>query len=107
MAYPNFQVDACTEVRDDIVKDYPVDQRHLAPGYPATPEEVVLQMSLAEVQELLADVRLTSDVMTAQRLQRLVRELGRFELAIDAIGGPAKLGNCPKKPQTSDVRRAA
>lgn len=90
-----------------IVKDHPAHQRNLYPNDPATPEQVVLSMTLGEVQELLAEVRMNSDFITAQKLKRLVRELGQFELAIEAIGGVACLGDQTRQPQSGDVRRAA
>ncbi len=89
------------------MKNRAAEQGNLNPEYTATPEQVVLSMTLREVQELLSEVRMNSDVLTAQRLKRLVRELGHFELAIAAIGGPACLGDQPGNPRASDVQRAA
>ena len=89
------------------MKNHADDQRNANPELPATPEEVVLSMTLSEVQELLSQVRMNSDVITAQRLRRLVRELGQFELEIDAIGGPASLGDRSKVSASVDIRRAA
>lgn len=102
---PHFQRHTCIEPRC-IVKDHPADQRHWTREDPVTPEHVVLNMTLREIQELLSDVRMSSDVITAQRLRRLVRELGQFELAIDAIGEPASLGNVPAEPMGAGRRVA-
>tara|TARA_Y100000385_G_scaffold15266_1_gene15501 strand:- start:155 stop:502 length:348 start_codon:yes stop_codon:yes gene_type:complete len=103
---PVFNGNAGSESRG-IVKDHAADQRNLNSESPATPEQVVLSMTLGEVQELLAEVSMSSDVITAQRLKRLVRELGQFELAIEAIGGPVCLGDQPTQPRSCDMRRAA
>ena len=89
------------------MKNHADDQRNANTELPATPEEVVLSMTLSQVQELLSQVRMSSDVITAQRLRRLVRELGQLELAIDAIGGPASLGDRCKVSASVDIRRAA
>ena len=89
------------------MKDHAYDQGILNPESPATPEQVVLSMTLGEVQELLAEVSMSSDVISAQRLKCLVRELGQFELAIEAIGGPVRLGEQPRQPHSGDERRAA
>ena len=105
-ACPFFEWDAAIKSRG-IVKAHAADQGNLNPEYPATPEQVVLDMTLGEVQELLFDVRMSSDVITAQRLKLLVRELGSFELPIHAIGGPACLGDQSKQPLSGDIQRAA
>lgn len=89
------------------MKDHAADQGNLNSESPATPEQVVLTMTLGEVQELLAELSMSSDVISAQRLKRLVRELGQFELAIEAIGGPVRLGQQPRQPKLGDERRAA
>lgn len=54
-----------------------------------TPEQVICQMSVTDLQELLEDLRMESSVATAIHLKRLVRELGNFEEAVDCIQGPA------------------
>ena len=88
------------------MKDHAADQENLKPYDPATPEQVVLNLTLGELQDLLAEVGLKSDAMTAQRLRHLVRELGNFERAMEAIGGPVLLGQ--RKPSASaDVRKVA
>jgi hypothetical protein len=89
------------------VKDHAADQGNLTPSHPATPEQVVSSMPVVEVQELLSDLGMHSDAINAQRLIRLVVELGKFELAIEAIGGPATLGDLSQQPEPGDVRRAA
>ena len=58
---------------------------------PVTPEQVVGRMSIADVQELLGDLGIAADVSTSRRFQLLVAELGRFELAIESIGGAATM----------------
>ena len=89
------------------MKGHAADQGNLNPEHPATPEQVVLNMPLGEVQELLCDVGMSSDVITAQRLKRLVCELRSFDLAIHAIGGPVCLGAQSKQPPSVDIQRAA
>ncbi|MFK8113119.1 MAG: hypothetical protein AB8B91_13005 [Rubripirellula sp.] len=54
-----------------------------------TPEEVVCQMSILELQELLGDLKMDSCGTAALRLQRLVQELGDFEQAVAILHGPA------------------
>lgn len=56
-----------------------------------TPEQVICAMCCDELRELLTDLKMESTVEAATRLQRLVRQLGRFEDAIDAFGGPASM----------------
>jgi len=60
---------------------------------PLTPEQVIAEMSYAEVQELLADLRLESSQAAALRLKRMVRELGQFEAAIEAFSQPPAIRN--------------
>jgi len=48
-------------------------------------------MSIADVQELLVELGIAADVSTSRRFQSLVAELGRFELAIESIGGAATM----------------
>ncbi|MDA7873685.1 hypothetical protein OAF37_01620 [Rubripirellula sp.] len=72
----------------------------------ATPEQVVTCMSAGEVQELLFELGMNSDMVTAQRLKALILELGQFELAIAAIGGPASLGHASKTSNHGYLRRA-
>ena len=72
----------------------------------ATPEQVVTCMSAGEVQELLFEIGMNSDAVTAQRLQALILALGQFELAIAAIGGPASLGHASKTSSEEYLRRA-
>ena len=50
---------------------------------------------------------MNSDVITAQRLKRLVRKFRNFELAMEAIGGPAFLAEQPRHFRSAEVRRAA
>lgn len=89
------------------MKDHAADQDDLNPDYPVTPEQVVLSLTLGELQELLSEVRMNSDVITAQRLKRLVRKFRNFELAMEAIGGPAILAEQPRHFRSAEVRRAA
>ena len=56
-----------------------------------TPEEVICQMSIAELQELLSDLSMDASTTSARTLQRLVRELQDFEAAIETIAGPATM----------------
>ena len=56
-----------------------------------TPEQVVGAMSVVEIQELLGDLGMVSDVVSSQRFKHLVGELGCFELAIEALGGAATM----------------
>jgi hypothetical protein len=55
---------------------------------PLTPEEVIGEMSVAEVQELLSDLRLDSSQPAAIQLKQMVRALGDFETAIEAFSQP-------------------
>jgi hypothetical protein len=72
-----------------------------------TPEQVVGSMSGGEIQELLSDLGMQADPGTAQRLRILVIELGNFELAIEAIGGPACMRALSKPVKPAPLRRAA
>ena len=56
-----------------------------------TPEEVITEMSYEELQELLQDLSMESSLSAAVRLKRLVRDLGQFEEAIEALGGPPSM----------------
>ena len=56
-----------------------------------TPEQVICQMRCDELKELLSDLNMESTAEAAGRFQRLVRELGRLEDAIEALGGPASM----------------
>ncbi len=56
-----------------------------------TPEQVICAMCCDEVRELLTDLKMESTVEAAIRLKRLVRQLGRFEDAIEAFGGPPSM----------------
>ena len=68
---------------------------------PKTPEEVIGELSYREVQELLAEISMDSSLETAVRMKRLVQRLGRFEAAVEALGGQARMTT------RSDSRRAA
>jgi hypothetical protein len=56
-----------------------------------SPEDVVLQMSYDDICELLSDLNMDSTLYSAIRLKRLVRERGRFELAIESLCGPVSI----------------
>ncbi len=60
-----------------------------------TPEELILNMSTDELQELLDDMGLTASQEMAQCIQSLVRETESLEAAIEALA------------EASPVRRAA
>jgi hypothetical protein len=72
------------------VADNPLDNP-LDNPCPVTPEQVVGAMSIADVQELLGELGMADDVSTSRRFQLLVAEYGRFELAIESIGGAATM----------------
>ena len=54
---------------------------------PLTPEELICQMSKAELMELLEELGMESSATMADGIKRLVRELGTLEGAIEAVGG--------------------
>jgi len=56
-----------------------------------TPEEVIGEMSTEELQELLEDLAMESSPAAAVRMKRLVRQLGHFESAVEALGGPPSM----------------
>ncbi|MDG2223426.1 MAG: hypothetical protein P8L85_18735 [Rubripirellula sp.] len=58
---------------------------------PLTPEEVIQEMALAELQELLRALSLDASVTNACRLQNLAAELDSFESAIERIAGPPSM----------------
>lgn len=57
----------------------------MSDGIPS-PEQVVAQFSIAELQELLTDLRLASTPTHARRFQNLVAELESFDEAIKIFG---------------------
>lgn len=60
-----------------------------------TPEELILNMSIDELQELLDDMGLSASVEMADCIQTLVRETGSLEASILALA------------EATPVRRAA
>ena len=56
-----------------------------------TPEDVIRQMSIAELRELLSDLSMEASVISAVRFKRLVNELSDFEAAIEGLAGPATM----------------
>ena len=58
-------------------------------GTPLTPEQLVLQMSVAEVQELLAALAMDHALVTAERLKYLVEATSCLESAIEILNQEA------------------
>jgi hypothetical protein len=56
-----------------------------------TPEEVIIEMSYDELQELLEDLSMESTLAAAVQMKRLVRQCGQFEDAVEALGGPPSM----------------
>ncbi|MEM8670229.1 MAG: hypothetical protein AAGG48_22070 [Planctomycetota bacterium] len=56
-----------------------------------TPEQVIAAMTLEELQELLAAMRMDPSETAAKRLRTLVAEKRDFEVAIGIIAGPATM----------------
>lgn len=58
-----------------------------------TPEQVICAMSCDELRELLSELKMEATVDAAIKLKRLVGQLGRFEDAIEAFGGPPSMND--------------
>ena len=56
-----------------------------------TPEQVIADMTNAELRELLVDLQIESSPSNAKRLRNLTQLLGDFEAAIEAMIGPAQM----------------
>ena len=52
-----------------------------------TPEQLIKEMSITEVQELLEALAMTASDQTARRLQNLVRTTNCLEAAIETLTG--------------------
>ena len=63
----------------------------LSPEDQLTPEELIIQMSPDELQELLGEMGLEATTETADSIQQLVKQLGSFEAAIGALDDSAPL----------------
>jgi hypothetical protein len=50
-----------------------------------TPEEVICQMSVVDLQELLGDLKMDASITTAIKLKRLVQQTGQFEQAMQIL----------------------
>ncbi len=56
-----------------------------------TPEQLIAAMTSAQLQELLVDLKIDSSPRNAKRLRQLTQLLGDFELAVEAMIGPAQM----------------
>lgn len=57
----------------------------LSPEDQMTPEELIVQMSVDELQELLGEMGFDATAEVAEWIQQLVKQLGSLEAAIDVL----------------------
>ena len=56
-----------------------------------TPEQLIAEMSNAQLRELLVDLQIASTPSNAKRLRHLTRLLADFEAAVEVMTGPTKM----------------
>jgi hypothetical protein len=62
----------------------------MSKAYP-TPEQVIAEMTNAQLRELLVDLQIESSPANAKRLRHLTQALGDVEAAIEFMIGPAAM----------------
>ena len=66
------------------------DDRNAAMSNPnPTPEQVIADMTNAQLRELLIDLQMESSPSNVKRLRHLTKLLGDFEAAMEVMVGPA------------------
>ena len=67
------------------------DRSPAMPVAQPTPEQLIADMSNAQLRELLADLQIASTPSNAKRLRHLTGLLADFEAAVDVMTGPAPM----------------